>query len=124
MHFYRKIARGHILKLLITGAGGFTGRHLVAGARARGYDVILLQADLTDQEAVQREVGETAPDWVLHLAGISFVGHTDPGAFYQVNVIGTLNLLEALTTLARPPKSVLLASSANVYGNCTLSPIP
>ncbi len=96
----------------------------MASAHARGYDVILLQANLTDQEAVQREVGETAPDWVLHLAGISFVGHTDPGAFYQVNVIGTLNLLEALTTLARPPKSVLLASSANVYGNCTLSPIP
>ena len=111
------------MKLLITGANGFTGQHLVARARARGDDIIELQADLTDKEAVQREISASVPDGVIHLAGISFVGHKDPGAFYQVNVIGTLNLLSALATLAQPPKSILLASSANVYGNCALSPI-
>ena len=111
------------MRLLITGADGFTGRHLVAMARARGDDIVALQANLTDSEAVQREVADAAPDGVVHLAAISFVGHADPGAFYQVNVIGTLNLLSALAALAQPPKNILLASSANVYGNCACSPI-
>jgi nucleoside-diphosphate-sugar epimerase len=110
--------------LLITGADGFTGRHLVASARARGYDIVALQANLTDKEAVQREVAAVAADWVVHLAAISFVGHADSSAFYHVNVIGTLNLLSALASLAQPPQSILLASSANVYGNCVRSPIP
>lgn len=95
----------------------------MAGARARGDEVVVLQADLTDKEAVQREVSASAPDAVIHLAAISFVGHPDLSAFYRVNVIGTLNLLSALAALAQPPKSILLASSANVYGNCALSPI-
>lgn len=112
------------MRLLITGADGFTGRHLVASARARGYDIVALQANLTDKEAVQREVEAAAADWVVHLAAISFVGHADPSAFYHVNVSGTLNLLSALASLAQPPQSILLASSANVYGNCACSPIP
>ena len=112
------------MRLLITGANGFTGRHFLASARTRGYDIVALEANLTDKEAVQREVAAVAADWVVHLAAISFVGHADPSAFYHVNVIGTLNLLSALATLAQPPQSILLASSANVYGNCACSPIP
>ena len=112
-----------MLRMLITGADGFTGVHFVKQARDAGYDVFAFNADLTNPQAVQAQVDAAAPDVVVHLAGISFVGHDKPSAFYEVNVIGTLNLLDALLKLPRKPKRVLLASSANVYGNCEQSPI-
>jgi len=111
------------LKLLVTGASGFTGKHFVKAAHDYGHEVIALEADLRDRDAVKQQVMLVAPEAVVHLAGISFVGHADPCAFYHVNVIGTLNLLDALTTLTQPPRGILLASSANVYGNCEQSPI-
>jgi len=111
------------LKLLVTGASGFTGKHFVKAARDYGHEVIALEADLRDCDAVKQQVLQAVPEAVLHLAGISFVGHADPCAFYHVNVIGTLNLLDALTALIQPPRGILLASSANVYGNCEQSPI-
>ena len=111
------------MRLLVTGASGFTGRYLVAAARARGHEVIALQAQLEDRLAVKAEVLQAAPELVLHLAAIAFVGHADAHAFYDVNVIGSVNLLDALASLPQPPRSVLLASSANVYGNCRSSPI-
>jgi nucleoside-diphosphate-sugar epimerase len=109
--------------MLVTGADGFTGVHFVKQARKAGYDVFVFNADLTSPKAVQAQVDAAAPDAVVHLAGISFVGHDKPSAFYDVNVIGTLNLLDALLKLQKPPTRVLLASSANVYGNCEHSPI-
>jgi nucleoside-diphosphate-sugar epimerase len=108
---------------LISGAQGFTGRHLMKLAKARGHFVHALQADVLEPEALQREVARIQPEWVVHLAAISYVGHADADAFYRVNVLGTLNLLDALTMLSTKPQRVLLASSANVYGNCTESPI-
>lgn len=111
------------MRLLVTGADGFTGRHFVAAARAFGHDVLALQTNLNDKVALQAEVVQAAPEAVVHLAAISFVGHADASAFYNVNVIGTLNLLDALAALPQVPRSVLLASSANVYGNCEQSPI-
>jgi len=111
------------LRILVTGADGFTGKHFVAYAIAAGYDIHALKADLTSQKQLMDEVLEVSPDLVVHLAAISFVGHADPAAFYHVNVVGTTNLLDALTVLPRPPKSVLIASSANVYGNTNNSPI-
>ena len=82
-----------------------------------------LLADLTDKAAVASEVMQVQPDAVVHLAAISFVGHADDTAFYGVNVVGTMNLLAALAALPVKPSKVLLASSANVYGNCDTSPI-
>lgn len=82
-----------------------------------------MQADLTNREALEREVLAVEPEIVVHLAAISFVGHADSSALYAVNVVGTTNLLEALTRLPSAPHRVLLASSANIYGNSELSPL-
>jgi len=111
------------MKILLTGAAGFTGRFFMTAAVAAGHQVIALQANLTDQSLVADEVALAQPDAVVHLAAISFVGHADDSAFYAVNVVGTTNLLAALAALPVRPSSVLLASSANVYGNCDTSPI-
>lgn len=111
------------MKILVTGADGFTGKPFAELARSAGHEVVPLKADLTDREALLHQVLDAAPDAVVHLAAISFVGHADDNAFYAVNVIGTTNLLAALAQLPRPPLRVLLASSANVYGNCEASPI-
>ena len=102
------------MKILLTGAAGFTGRHFSASAEAAGHQVVALEADLTDKAAVATEVQRSEPEAAVHLAAISFVGHEDDTAFYSVNVLGTMNLLAALAALDTKPKKVLLASSANV----------
>jgi nucleoside-diphosphate-sugar epimerase len=111
------------MKILVTGANGFTGRHFCHVAKHAGHDVITLRADLTKADAVTAEVSAIQPSAVVHLAAISFVGHADNTAFYAVNVVGTTNLLSALAKLQQIPSKVLLASSANVYGNSKTSPI-
>jgi nucleoside-diphosphate-sugar epimerase len=111
------------LKIFLTGAEGFTGRYFTDRAGAAGHEVIPMQANLTNREALAREVLSVKPEVVVHLAAISFVGHTDDSAFYAVNVVGTTNLLEALTRMPLAPHRVLLASSANIYGNSEQSPL-
>lgn len=111
------------MRLLLTGAGGFTGRHFAQAAREAGYEVHALQADLTDAAALAQETAAIAPTHVVHLAAISAVTHADELAFYRVNVLGTDQLLKALAALPEAPRKVLLASSANVYGNTEQSPI-
>ena len=111
------------MRILLTGAAGFTGLFFKQQAEASGHTVIALASDLTDKASVAAEVLQIQPTAIVHLAAISFVGHADEAAFYDVNVLGTMNLLAALATLPIKPTKVLLASSANVYGNCTSSPI-
>lgn len=120
-------------RALITGASGFTGHHLARELRLHGWEVWGLghgpadtpqedlyhyaQVDLNDYASLQTVVHEAAPRAVFHLAAIAFVGHGSPTDFYRVNVGGSRNLLQALASLPALPQSVLLASSANVYGN-------
>ncbi|XQA68928.1 GDP-mannose 4,6-dehydratase [Xanthomonas sacchari] len=120
-------------RVLLTGAGGFTGRYMQAELLARGYDVVALvgahadpsdgvrrvQVDLRDREGLARVVAEVRPHRVIHLAALAFVGHGSANDFYEVNLVGTRNLLEALAAGDAPPERVLLASSANVYGNAS-----
>ena len=75
--------------------------------------------DLEDPKSLADAIVSIQPDIVIHLAAIAFVAHGDANAIYRTNVIGTRNLLEALCNLPVKPTAVLLASSANVYGNST-----
>lgn len=113
------------MNILLTGATGFTGRHFTAAAQAAGHQVTPFGSDLRNQQAQREEINQldASVDAVVHLAGISFVGHDDKRAFYDVNLFGTLSLLDALAPISRQIRCVLLASSANVYGNCEASPI-
>jgi len=111
------------MHLLLTGASGFTGIHLAQAARDRGYTVTALEGDLQDKASVAEQVVQCQPTHVVHLAGISQVTGKDELAYYGVNVLGSLNVLHALAALDTVPQKVILASSANVYGNNPHSPI-
>lgn len=111
------------MKILLTGASGFTGRHFTECATRAGHTVQPLLAELGQPGQIQAEVTQAQPDAVVHLAAISFVAHADASALYAVNTVGTTNLLAAVAALRTVPRCVLLASSANIYGNCNSSPI-
>lgn len=117
-------------KVLITGIEGFTGRYLATELRQAGYAVVgtsfgngarggtaQYACDLRDLDSVRAVLDDARPDVVVHLAAIAFVAHGDVNAMYSTNLLGTRNLLEALTQCAVQPSKVLIASSANVYGN-------
>lgn len=111
--------------VLVTGLSGFTGHYMQRELQGAGHTVTALAdsnqrpVPLEDSAAVQHAVQAAAPDYVIHLAAIAFVGHANVNAFYTTNLLGTRNLLAALAGLTTPPKAVLLASSANIYGNAT-----
>ena len=116
--------------VLLTGANGFTGKYVRAELEAAGYTVVgaLVGAsrgpyevtlDVTSPDNCRRVMEKVRPDYLVHLAAISFVQHADADAFYRVNVIGTINLLQAMADARLSPRRVLVASSANVYGNAT-----
>lgn len=133
-------ARG---KALITGLAGFTGQYMARELQAHGWEVWglghaasagssgqspipadqLLPADLTDAGRLHEVVQQVQPDAVVHLGAVAFVGHGEAADFYRVNLIGTRNLLAALAAAPKAPSCVLLASSANVYGNRVSGPI-
>lgn len=115
-------------RLLITGIAGFTGFHFEKHFTALGYAVFgttideprvpnHIRCDLRDRDAVKKVVDQMRPTHVIHLAAISFVGESNASLIYDVNVIGTCNLLEALAGLPEVPAKVILASSATVYGD-------
>lgn len=104
---------------LVTGIEGFTGHFVKAELEANGHTAVGLRSDLTDLDAVIKEISEIQPEAVIHLAGLAFVAENNANAFYDVNLVGTRNLLEALARHAPKLQSVLITSSANVYGNST-----
>ena len=124
--------------LLVTGGAGFTGRHLIEAANQKGYHCIAMVqhevpeapaafdtvvADLLDPASLEHAILEVKPDYIVHLAAISFVAHGNTAEIYQVNQLGTINLLDAIRKNAPEMKKVLIASSANIYGNTTALPI-
>lgn len=119
-------------RMLVTGVAGFTGQHLIELTKGLDVEVhglmreptppiegVAVQhvCDLDDPDSVRQVVAAVRPDKVIHLAGAAFVGHPDVEAFYRTNLLGTRNLLDALARLDEAPGAVLVASTANVYGN-------
>lgn len=128
-------SRSEAPRALVTGISGFTGRYVARELADAGYRVFgttyesagdeadVFPVDLCDRAELARVVDDVRPDVVAHLAAISFVAHNDVDAIYRTNVVGTRNLLEALTGGRRRPDAVLLASSANIYGNAAVEVI-
>ena len=120
--------------VLVTGVLGFTGLHLARRFQAHGLTVhgLARGADRPDESLVQpithvadlrrplelrSVIEEVKPDYVVHLAGISHVVHGDIEEQYLSNVVGTRNLLAEVAAASHAVKHVIVASSANVYGN-------
>ncbi len=104
-------------RVLITGISGFTGQHLSDLLLNYGFECVSLGCDLVDRKSVFSQVSILQPDYVVHLAGISFAGELDIECIYRVNVVGTVNLLDGLKQIKGRLKKVILASSATVYGD-------
>ncbi|MEP6607094.1 MAG: NAD-dependent epimerase/dehydratase family protein [Burkholderiaceae bacterium] len=113
-------------RVLVTGLDGFTGSYLGPLLRQRGYEVIGAgepEFNLLRPESIASVITSAQPEFVIHLAGISFVAHEDAAALYAVNTVGTTSLLSALEVVAPRLRKVILASTSQVYGNATDDPI-
>jgi GDP-4-dehydro-6-deoxy-D-mannose reductase len=118
-------------RILITGITGFTGVHLANHLLARGAQVFgfsrtvtelppalaervgLYSGDLRDQATLEKVLIEVQPDIIYHLAGLLKAANVED--FYQINVLGTVALFEAIIAVGQTPK-VLVSSSSAVYG--------
>lgn len=112
------------MKVLITGANGFVGKHLSRYLKSKGFDTVGLditdgtdlKGDITNKDYILNELSKQTFDSVIHLAALADIKKTteDPYSTYTVNCFGTLNLLEL--AVRKNVERFLYASSANVYG--------
>jgi UDP-glucose 4-epimerase len=129
------------LKLLVTGGAGYIGSIVAVQLLSRGHEVVVLdnleqghrdavptaarlvEADLRDSQSVRTALAEGF-DAVLHFAALALVGESvsHPERYYRTNVLGTLNLLEAMNEadVAR----LVFSSTCAVYGEPSEVPIP
>lgn len=122
-------------KVLITGGAGFIGSALGRFLQEKGHEVFVLDdlsfgrrdlagvpdarffpVDIRHREALQQVMDTTRPNWVLHLAAFHFIPYCDqhPAATADVNINGTINVLEAAGTKGSV-EQVFVASTAAVY---------
>ena len=115
-------------RILITGINGFTGIHLERYLLEKGFDVYgtvidtplnrkHFQCDITRVDQVDTIIAELRPDYLIHIAGISFPGEKNASLIYDVNVIGTENIIRSLINHKVTLKKVIIASSATIYGD-------
>jgi dTDP-glucose 4,6-dehydratase len=126
------------LKILVTGATGFVGSHLVHKLVEQGHDIYTFEryvtgryvlgqwrsvraifGDLRDYYAVKHLMHEVQPDVVIHLAAISPVAYSydHPNEVIESNFIGTVNLAEACIHEVPHFRHFLFASTSETYGN-------
>ncbi len=133
------------MRLLVTGAGGFVGGHLVEQVRREApatslHGVVLphgslawstaqgarvVEADLDDPAAAAAVIDEVGPDAIVHLAGQSSVHQSwlDPGGTLRTNVLGIVHLLDAARRAGLAP-AVLVVGSAEEYGPVAEAELP
>lgn len=133
------------MRILITGAAGFVGTHLIAALKEKKESCELFAwvkdekeagnvrlerthvfvVDITKKEQVFESLRQIKPDEVYHLAAQSSVALSwkMPDVTYEVNVMGTLFLLEGLKDIA-PGANVLLVGSAEQYGKVGADELP
>src|SRR5436190_11859819 len=129
------------MKLLVTGGAGYIGSIVAAQLLADGHEVVVLdnlerghrdavpgaarlvESDLRDAQPVRGAVAEGF-DAVLHFAALALVGESvsHPERYYRTNVLGTLNLLEAMTEAG--VGRLVFSSTCAVYGEPSEVPIP
>ena len=116
----------------LIGADSFTGHYLRPALEEEGYRVDVSAVDITSADAVQSAIQDIQPQYIINLAAISFVPDGADAAIYGVNCFGAENILAASLQLKTPPRRIILASSANIYGaqqqevideSCLASPI-
>jgi GDP-4-dehydro-6-deoxy-D-mannose reductase len=129
------------LRALITGIGGFVGRHLFSHLLEQGDEVCglgrpadlvglpstlrLAHVDLSDRSAIERFVRETQPEAVYHLAAQSSPTESlsDPWATIGNNLLAQINLFEALLSAGLLPR-VLAVGSSDEYGRVAPEDVP
>ncbi|MGE4651026.1 MAG: GDP-mannose 4,6-dehydratase [Myxococcota bacterium] len=108
------------VRVLVTGAAGFVGQRLLAELEAQGHESfgIDVECDIRDPRAVARSVRGSAPQALIHLAGLASVASSHAAAedTFAVNYVGARSILEAVRQEA-PQCRVLLVGSGEVYGN-------
>jgi UDP-glucose 4-epimerase len=122
------------VRALVTGGKGFIGQAVVRALLADGHQVdvmsrtpdrgrlpelaAVLVADITDRAGVRKAIGTTPYQAVVHLAALTNARESfdQPIQYYDVNVGGTANLLDALAASGAEPPRFVLASTNNVYG--------
>jgi len=126
--------------LFIIGGAGYIGSHMVKYATIAGYNVITLDnlstghedavkygtfefCDLSDSIKLNVLFQKYSPDAVVHFGAASIVSESvcNPCKYYLNNVVGTLNLLEAM--VKNQCNKMIFSSSASVYGNPEYIPI-
>jgi GDP-4-dehydro-6-deoxy-D-mannose reductase len=128
------------MRALITGVGGFVGRHLLQHLQSEGDDVFglargadvhglddarIVKIDLFDRADVERAVRQTEPEAVYHLAAQSSPAESlaDPWTTICNNLACQFNLLEGLLSAGLRPR-VLIVGSSDEYGRVSPTDVP
>lgn len=103
-------------RTLVVGATGFVGGYLVRELESAGHSVVQAnfpEFNLLNLEQVEKTVRDAAPDYVVNLAAVSSVGQSwkDPLMTVDVNIKGSLHLLDSIQKFAPKAKTLLIGSA-------------